>query len=134
MSKKSALIKYGVTVLVCLLLSVIYMLNHKIGSAQLVDVYRILGDSLFLPGILCIFSGLLMRASNSGAMDGVTYVAKYAVCALIPGRGKMDSYGTYRQKRQEKKVTGYGFLYIVGCSFIAVSLIFLVLFYQVKVI
>ena len=42
----------------------------------------------------------------------------------------MGHYLDYVEERREKRVKGYSFLFIIGGSLLAISLVFLVLFYM----
>jgi hypothetical protein len=99
----------------------------------LVEQYRILCDAFTVPGLLLIIFGSLLWVSNTGALDGLMYAVTTAVRFLIPGgRLKMEEkYGDYVERRREKPVRGYGFLLISGCVTMAISLVFMALFYAV---
>ncbi len=51
----------------------------------------------------------------------------------IPGRAalrKVESYGAYvARKREEKPITGYACLFIVGGAFLLIAILFIALFY-----
>ncbi len=127
--QKFKLIKYGVCGGVCLVIAVAYLISRDFLSLPQLDRIRYLCDAFFLPGILCVFSGALIWLSNEGTLDGVGYVLSYAFHALLPGTwNKRESYKEYLERKGEKRVTGYGFLFVVGGVFLAISFVFLAMF------
>ena len=129
---KARLIKYGISGGLCLLAAGLYLYQQDLGSLALKDVYRVTCDAFFLPGVLMVFSGLLVALSNEGALDGVGFVLSYAINSLIPGRhGKRKNYGDYVAEKKEKRVKGYGFLFVTGGVSLAVAIVFLMLYYKV---
>lgn len=126
---KSNLLKYGITGTACAGVAAYHVFSQNIGVLPLMEVYRVLCDAFFLPGILLVFSGLLIWLSNQGAMDALGYMLKSVVRFLIPGPGpKHEKYGDYVQRRREKNVTGYGFVLIVGLISLAIAIVFNVLY------
>ena len=75
-----------------------------------------------------IHSGIWME---NQWVDGIFYGLRLAFRALIPGKRlqKEENYRDFVAGRQEKRVKGYGFLLISGAVTIAVSLLFLGLYY-----
>ncbi len=129
---KTNLLKYGITTAVCGALAIWYLLGHDFSGQDPAGRYRLLCDAFFLPGIFSVLFGLLIWVANEGAFTGLTYALKTAFRALMPGgRNRQERYYDYLQSRKEKKVTGYGFLFHVGCAFVVISAVFLILFYNV---
>ena len=134
MSKRglTALLKYGITSVLCLGTSVSMAFSNGVTAVDLRNCYRILSDAFALPGILVIFMALLVWLSNEGAMDGITWAVTNAFYSLIPGlRLKRERYGDYVERKRGKKVTGYGFLFHVGGAFLAIGAVFMGLFYSI---
>ena len=135
-SLKKILMKYGISVAAGLLLAFIYI-NPRVDLSNLAAVeksqlYLTICDGFFVPGILMLMFGFLMSIGNQGAMDGVTYVLVNAARMLIPGGAlKAERYKEYVERKRENRVKGYGFLYVVALVFLAVSGIFMALFYSV---
>ena len=133
---KKNLIKYGVSVGLALALAFFYVYVRvdfaDPGATPLVEWYRILCDAFTIPALILLMLGCLMSLSNAGAMDGLGYVVSIAVKMLIPGGAlKMERYKEYLERRRANRVRGYGFLYLVGGGCMAVSLVFMVLFYAI---
>ena len=132
---KKNLIKYGISVGISLLLAYVYIASRidlgNLSQVQPMDLYLIICDAFTVPGLLLLMSGLLMTISNMGALDGLGYVAVNGLKMLIPGGGKKpETFKEYLDRRREKKIRGYGFLYITALGCIAISVVFMILFYR----
>lgn len=126
-------LKYGCTAMVVAAIAYAYVTTNNIFELPLLDKYRILADAFFVPGMLLLGVGGLMFVSAAGALDGIGYALHCIGCSLIPGRRlyKYQKYGDYIEHKQENRVKGYGFLLISGLVTIAVSVVFMLLFYSV---
>ena len=132
-NRRAILLKVGISTLVSLLLTLVVLATHGFWQAEVpVERYRLLCDGFFVPGVLLVCAGALIFISNFGIFNGISYAARYVARMFVPWSGKRDeSYGDYVSRRAEKgSITGYGFLFWVGGVFLAVSLVFLLLFYR----
>ena len=132
-NRRAILLKLGVSTLLSLLLTLAVLTTHGFWQTELpVERYRLLCDGFFVPGALLVSAGALIFVSNYGIFNGISYAARYVARMFVPWSGRRDeSYGDYVSRRAEKgNITGYGFLFLVGGVFLAVSLVFLALFYQ----
>ena len=134
---KKNLIKYGISGAIALVLAYLFILFRmdldQLPQLEAVERYLLLCDAFTVPGILFLMSGLMMTFTNMGALDGVGYVTGNGLKMLIPGAGrKAETYGDYLERRQNKKITGFGFLYITGLVCLAISLVFMILFYSFR--
>lgn len=127
------LIKYGITAGICLVFAAVFCFKQDITHRAPVDVYRIISDSFTIPGMMCIFAGLLTWLSNEGAFHGITYVMKNLFQSLLffGRRGPVEKYGDYVESQKEKKTVGYGFLFVVGGVCLGISLIMIALYSRV---
>lgn len=132
MSKvKSLLIKYGACAVFVALMVWGIVSSRDFSKGGLETFYRYWSDAFFIPGILLILSGLLVFVANEGSFNAIGYLMRSVVTKLVPGdRMKPETYGEYVERKREKKVTGYSFLFISGLVSIAISTVFLVLYYQ----
>lgn len=129
---KSRLLKYGLSGLFCAAAAAGIAASRGVSEATLVEQYRILSDAFFIPGIVLILAGLLVFVANEGALNGISYVMKFAVKFFASGgRMKHERYSDYVARKSDKKVTGFGFLFLTGAVSMGISIIFLVLFYTV---
>ena len=126
------LVKYGVASFVALAFAAIHCYTKDITKMDTADVYRTLSDAFTAPGLLFAFSGTLAWLSREGALDGISYVAQYAVKSLLffARRGTMETYKEYVERRREKKSGSYGFLFVVGAACVLIGTVFTALFYQ----
>ena len=126
------LLKYGIGFAVCLGVAVLYCVLRDYPSLSLVAKYRTLCDAFTVPGLLALCTGCLLWASNDGFFFGLGYCLDIAWKALLPGgRRKMERYHEYVERHNQKKITGYGFLFICGGVCMAVAIVFLILFYRI---
>ena len=102
--------------------------------------YRILCDAFFVPGILLVLFGALAWVAGKDAFAGLSFVGRNMMRALIPGARLKYPHQTFydyleerKARREARKSTsiGLGFLFFTGLAFLAVSIVFLILFYQV---
>lgn len=132
MSKKAKtnLLKYGISITVCIALSLFYVCVRDFFAQDLAGKYRILCDAFTVPGVLALLSGALIAVTNRGALDGITYATTHAFMTLFPGgRLRTEKYYDYVQRKREKRIKSYGFLFVVGGIWMALALIFMILFY-----
>lgn len=130
---KVGLIKYGCTIAVGALFVCLYLISRDFSDVTTeAERYRILCDAFSLPGAFMMLIGALLKMSELGALDTITYGMRYLIHIVIPSwnLGK-KSYLEYVEERRGKRVSGYGFIVIVGAVMFAISLVFLKLFYQV---
>ena len=129
---QTRLLKYGITGGICLCLAVLYCVVRDFNQLTLAEKYRTLCDAFTIPGLLSLCVGVLLWASNDGVFYGLGYCLNVARKALIPGgRRKMEKYYDYVMRHKEKTVTGYGVLFVCGGVYMAVAMVFLVLFYRI---
>lgn len=125
------LLKYGITTLVGGLLTWLTLDLHGFSSAMpKLQQYRLLCDAFTIPGVILVMVGFLVMIANAGNFLGLGYAVKHAVKMLIPfGNKKDERYYDYYQRKQQGKVTGYGFIFVTGVLFMAVAMVFFTLFY-----
>lgn len=94
---------------------------------------KLLHNAFFsVGGLMVLFSGLLY-VSSEGAFLGIGYAFSWVIKSLIPlGRRKMqETYAEYRERKLSKeKKKGDHCLVFTGLLFIAVSIVFLVIWYR----
>lgn len=129
---KKTLLRYGITFAVGLLLAFCAMLAQGIFSqTETVAVMKILCNAFFASGVVIACVGLLVVATEGGAFD----MLAYAVVLIFDGlrrdvtKRKYKDFYEYKQAKKEKK-RSFAYLLIVGLIFIAISLIFLIPYYN----
>ena len=129
---KANLIKSGIVSAVGILVVILFVSSSDFGAQTTVDKYKILCDAFTIPGLLMLMFALLMSVSNEGALDGVGYVAAYALKLLIPGGAlKMETDKEYLERRRANRVKNYITLYLTAAVCLTLAGIFLALFYTV---
>lgn len=133
--KRENLIKYGISGGISIAMLLVYVLTrvdiHNPGATPLVDWFLYLCDGFTLPGVTFFLLGCAVSLSNQGALDGIGYIFTITVKKLIPNGAKdLDTYKEYIEHRRENRVSGYGFLYVVGGVCLGFALVFMILFYS----
>ena len=131
-SKWGVVIKYSITVATMALFGITVALSGNLFTqTTLKDIFRILCDAFMLPGVLAICAGFLVMIANTGFFSGVKYLGKSFLGVFIPGiRLKQKRYKDFKENEDKKeKIKNYGFLFLTGCVFSVIGLVFLVLFY-----
>ena len=126
-------VKYIVTFLIGLFISVAIMVSKNVfKQEELVDTMHILTDAFFVPGVIILGFGLLVVASNGGTFDMLVYGTKKFINLFRKDVSKEmnDTFYDYRKARSEQKGE-FLYLIIVGLVFIVISIIFLLLYYEV---
>lgn len=130
--RRKLIAKYGISTALAMMIAWAVLSTHGfMFSLAISEQYRLLCDAFFVPGVLLLSAGALIFASNHGTFDGLSYASRYVARMFVPWSGKRDeSFGEYVRRKEEKgKIKGYGFLFLVGGIFMAVSVLFLLLFF-----
>ncbi len=130
--KMKTVYKYLITAAFGAVLAFIVLLIKDVFHLlQTVDVMKALCDGFFVSGVLIACFGGLVFASNGGVFDMITYGVKnlFWLFKKNPADRKYKDFYEYREAMKEKK-RSYGYMVIVGLAYIAVSLIFLALYYN----
>ena len=96
----------------------------------IIEKYTILADAFTIPGVLLIMISALIWVSSEGFFDGLSYAFSRVGSYLIPFYRKSlehENYYDYKQRKNEKRLHGYSFLFFVGLAFFAVAIVFLCL-------
>ena len=126
---KTKLFQYGITTLALAICSILIMVSKDLFvQTNAKEIYKILTDSFFVPGIVAMCFGLLIVASNEGTFYIFTYGMQSFINLFRKDRGKIKykTYYDYKEAMSDNKKP-YGFILLVGTVFVAVSLIFTVL-------
>ena len=125
-------LKYVITIGVGLVLAALIIFPGVFKQESTSDVYKLLVNGFFVPGVLILGLGLLVVASNGGTFDMLVYgTKKFFDMFRKPHHRKItDTFYDYRRAKQEHP-GAFGFLVLTGLGFIIVSLILLIFYYQV---
>lgn len=129
---KKNIIKYLATALICLFISLLIASSRDLFSTDDKKVlYHILADSTFIPGVLMFGIGVLVFSSNEGTFDMIAYGVKNAFLIIFSPRTSKETFYEYRQRKSEVKKP-YKPLLLVGIVFIIISIVFTLLYINVK--
>jgi len=99
-------------------------------------VFKYLHDAFFIAGILLASFGALLFCSSNGAFDGIAYL--FHIMFVGHNWSKTNfkdrqTYGEYVEEKKQKRENRMkiGFVLITGFAFIAVSLVFFAIYYNV---
>lgn len=135
-NRKNLLIKYLVClcvgiamVFVVFLIQGLFNGQHK--SAK--EVLYILQNAFCTPGLLMILFSGLMFVSDEGGFIGIGYALGRAARVFIPFVAKdVETYAEYRERKTGKKTASGTKLsvFLTGLFFFLVSMIFLIIWFQ----
>ena len=121
---------YLITTAVGAVITIAIIFGRGITKAtDIVTISHILSDGFLVPGVILAGVGLLIFASNGGAFDMLAYagILLISIFKKNPQDRKYKDFYEYRQAKKEKK-RGFAFMLIVGLAFIAVSVIFVIVY------
>lgn len=127
-------IKYGVTLLIGLIAAFIICCTKGIFSKKtLADVYHILTDAFFVPGVIILCFGLLVFASNEGNFTMMSYGIKrfFSLFKRDISKELGQTYADYKLAHKGEK---HPILYLLICGgvLIVISILFLFLYYDAR--
>lgn len=132
--KKSLLIKYGVCFGVASLITLgVFGIKGFFTDDVGVNI-QILSDGFFVSGILLLMFAGMMFISSEGALIGISFVLRNVVMSFVPmGRMNHELYGQYRERKlaelKAKRASGDRCITVVGLIFLAISIVFTVIWY-----
>ena len=130
-SIKANIYKFLTATGICGLMTWLYITSKWSEQLSQSEKYCILVDGFSLPGLLLLCVAILTSIDNAGGLDTIAYLMSYIPKMIMPGLlGEPDKLLDFVEKRREKRKKGFGFLYIVGILFLAISMVFLYLFNQ----
>jgi hypothetical protein len=92
------------------------------------DLFRLLSDCFFLPAAMLLASAGLNWAKNGGVWDGLGFTVKILFARMMPNyESKRITFAEYKEKREEKSSSSIPAL-VSGLVYLAVAVVFLVLF------
>ena len=126
-------LKYIITVTIGLAFSALIIFSKDIFNQEsTTEVMKILCDGFFVPGVVILGFGLLVVASNGGTFDMIVYGTKKFFDLFRRNAYKRvnETFYEYKKAKSDKKIE-FLYMIITGLVFIAISIIFLVLYYNV---
>ena len=129
------ILQYSITFLVCSLLVIVYVsANGIFGKTKIEEIYTILSNAFLTIGVVATCVGLLIVLSNNGAYDFLAYGFKrfFSLFKKDPTKVKFRTFYEYHEAMQDKEGRSFAFLLVNGILFVVVSLIFIVLWFNVR--
>lgn len=130
---KRASMKYVMASVTGLILSFAIMYWRGITLAETTqEIMQAVSDGFFVVGFLYVAFGLLFVAAHAGTLDIITYGFRSVIWLFTPFAKNRDEggYYEYKMKKKEKRKGVPYFLIWVGLVFVALSVLFLVLYYK----
>lgn len=123
------IIKYAVVILFGLVIGFLIANSKDVFEAETKkEVFHILSDSFFVPGIIITGIGLLIYASDEGVFDGIVYgVQSFINMFRSKYEKKYSSYFEYKQQKHATK-TKIGFILISGLFILSIAIIMYILY------
>lgn len=124
------ILKYLITfALGSLVVFVVLFSKDTFHQTETLNVYRDLCDAFFVSGAIMAGLGLLVFASNGGTFDMLSYgmIRFFGLFKRDVTKVKFRTFYDYRKAQQEKQ-RSFGFILIEGCVFLAVAVVFLILY------
>ena len=130
----SVLIKYLISLVVgALFVVMVLFIENYFSATETIERYKILSDAFTFAGVLLILFAALVFISSKGGFDGIGYSLSRLVKMLIPFANRSDeTYAQYKERKRAKGITkGYSCVFFSGLAYFAVSVVFLILYYNV---
>lgn len=124
-------LKYVITASIGLGFALLIMLGKGVFNQEdTKQVYKILSDAFFVPGVCITGFGLLIFASNGGTFDMLSFgMKKFFSLFKRDLKGTMkETFYDYRAAKEGTEKS-FGYMVIVGLVFITLSVIFVVFYY-----
>lgn len=129
------LLQYSITTAIGIIIAVVIMAAKGLftgAETELVGIYRVLADAFFVPGVIIGGVGLIVFASHGGVFDmlGYAVVMFFDLFRRDVTKRKYRDFYEYREAKKDKSKWSITFMLVVGLVFIAVSIVFTVLYYN----
>ena len=124
--------KYLICFGVMALITLIMLLSGKIWNMTTAQKYSALSDAFAVPGMLALLVGLMIWVSSKGVFDPLGFGIKIALGGFKAFRRdeRYERYYDYKARKEQKRLTGYGFLVIMGAVFILLGVVFSMLVFK----
>lgn len=128
--KKVLLIKYITCFGIASLIAFLVFLIQGFFTDRVEVNIQLLADGFFVPGILFTLLSGMLYVINEGIFIGIGYIFRNIILTFLPmGRAKQELYADYRERKMsEKKISNDSCILVTGLVFLALSIIFTVLY------
>ena len=130
-TNKALLKKYIICFSVASLITFLVIWARGFFTARIAVNLQILSDGFFVSGIALTMFALMMFISGEGGLIGIGFVLRNVIQSFIPmGRANHEVYSKYRERKlSEKKKSADHCILVTGLIFLAISIIFTVIWY-----
>lgn len=123
--------KYLITSLIGLAIGVgVFAARDGFNLREQTAILQAFCDAFFVPGILLVGYGALVFCADDGLFDMINY-GVLKVIKLVQSEKRRSNFPKtfyeYRKMKSESRNSGFGYLLITGCAFIALAVVFLIL-------
>lgn len=126
--------EYVITTAIAFAFGIVTALSRGIFQEEEIDmVITIISDAFFIPGVLLLCVGIIVYASNEGLFLAISYGFKVIGRTFTAKKDEKlinEEYHEYYARQIQKKAKCKHFL-IVGAVFVAISLLFVVIYFCV---
>lgn len=127
------ILPYLITALISAIITVIIICAKQVWAAESTKItMQILSDAFFVSGVILAGVGLIIFASNGGAFDmlGFAVILFFNLFRKDVNKRKYKDFYEYREAKKDRKHR-MAFMLIVGLIFIAIAVIFLIVYSNV---
>ncbi|MBQ9481005.1 MAG: DUF3899 domain-containing protein [Clostridia bacterium] len=130
MKQFSYWLKLTVMLLIGMIIALIVVVMRKVWSdTDIRTVYRDLSDAFTVPGALLILLSGLIFVSNGGAFYGFSFaMLKFFNVFRSNANRNREGYKEYCERKREKRVAGYSYIFFAGVILLIPGIVFLVLY------
>ena len=128
---KKQIIKYSTATAVGAMVMLLVLTTQGFFATDVAIIkYRLLSDAASIPGAIMTLLPFLFWIASDGFFDGLTYaLSTLGNMLTFRGAKKQEKYYDYKQRKAEKRMSGYWFILFVGLGYLALCGIFLILYY-----
>ena len=108
--------------------TIVLMLREHSNTLDGAQKYLNLADAFTIPSVIMLMLGVLVWVSTTGSFDMIGYGLKKAKDAFFPSKYTHEQFYDYKVRQDEKRIKGYGFMFISGGIYLVPAIIFNILY------
>ena len=128
-------IEYALTFAVCAVIAVaVVFLRGVLDADNAREIMRCLSDGFFVAGVISLACGGFAFAGNKGILDAFAYTIRKIWVSLHRKEYRDSHKMTYEEYKDKKakKSKPIAYFFVVGGVFVAIGVVFTILFYALK--
>lgn len=108
---------------------IILLLRQYSPEDSLAVKYLNIADAFTIPGVIILMVGVLIWIHSMGNFDMILYGFSRAKHSFIPSANYThETFYDYKQRKSEKRIKGYSFLFVCGGVYMIPAIVFNVLY------